>query len=217
MSISIVIVDDHKIMRDGLRIILENEKDVEIIGEADNGRDAVKLISQKNPDIAIMDIGMPEMNGIEATRQIFKESPDVKVIALSMHYDIQFVSGMLKAGAKGYLLKDCAGSELVLAIKTVERGNTYICQDITNTLINDYSKYQAIDHDVEETILTGRENEILQLLTEGKSTKEIAHKLFISVKTVEAHRANIMQKLDIRNLPELTKYAIRKGITSLEK
>ena len=217
MSISVIIVDDHKIMRDGLRTILENESDIEIIGEAENGREAVKLIANKIPDVAIMDIGMPEMNGIEATRQIVKDIPDVKVIALSMNYDMQFVSGMLKAGAKGYLLKDCAGSELVSAIKTVHTNNTYISQDITNTLINDYSKYQTLDHAPEETILTSRENEILQLLTEGNSTKQIAQELFISVKTVEAHRANIMHKLEIRNLPELTKYAIRKGITSLDK
>lgn len=217
MSISVIIVDDHKIMRDGLRTILENESDIEIIGEAENGREAVKLIANKIPDVAIMDIGMPEMNGIEATRQIVKDIPDVKVIALSMHYDMQFVSGMLKAGAKGYLLKDCAGSELVSAIKTVHTNNTYISQDITNTLINDYSKYQTLDHAPEETILTSRENEILQLLTEGNSTKQIAQELFISVKTVEAHRSNIMHKLEIRNLPELTKYAIRKGITSLDK
>ena len=217
MSTSIIIVDDHKIMRDGLRNILENESEIEIIGEADNGRDAVKLIIEKKPDIAIMDIGMPEMNGVEATRQIAKEMPNVKIIALSMHYDMQFVSGMLKAGAKGYLLKDCAGAELISAIKTVSKNNTYICQDITNTLIDDYSKGQSIDYVGDDTILTNRENEILQLLTEGKTTKQIARDLFISVKTVEAHRTNIMHKLDIRNLPELTKYAIRKGITSVDK
>jgi DNA-binding NarL/FixJ family response regulator len=216
MKNSIIIVDDHKIMRDGLRIILEQESDLEIIDEADNGRDAVKIIMNKKPDIVIMDIGMPDMNGIEATRQIVKDLPEIKIIALSMHYDIQYVSGMLKAGAKGYLLKDCAGSELIIAIKSISNNNTYICQEITNSLINDYSKYQVLDQSSNESILTGRENEILQLLTEGKSTKHIAQKLFISVKTVEAHRANIMHKLEIRNLPELTKYAIRKGITSLE-
>lgn len=217
MSTSIVLVDDHKIMRDGLRNILQNEKDIEIIGEADNGRDAVKLILDVKPDIAIMDIGMPEMNGVEATRQIVKEMPNIKIIALSMHYDMQFVSGMIKAGAKGYLLKDCAGSELVTAIKTVNKNNTYICQDITNTLIDDFSKAQSVEYVGDDTVLTNRENEILQLLTEGKTTKQIAQDLFISVKTVEAHRTNIMHKLDIRNLPELTKYAIRKGITTVDK
>lgn len=217
MSTTIVIVDDHKIMRDGLRNILESETDVQIIGEADNGRDAVKLILDMKPDIAIMDIGMPEMNGVEATRQITKESSDVKIIALSMHYDMQFVQGMIKAGAKGYLLKDCAGAELITAIKTVSKDNTYICQEITNSLIDDFSKAQSVEYVGDESILTNRENEILQLLTEGKTTKQIAQDLFISVKTVEAHRTNIMHKLDIRNLPELTKYAIRKGITSLDK
>lgn len=217
MNTTVVVVDDHKIMRDGLRNILENESNIEIIGEADNGRDAVKLILDKKPDIAIMDIGMPEMNGVEATRQIIKESSDVKIIALSMHYDMQFVQGMIKAGAKGYLLKDCAGAELISAIKTVSKDNTYICQEITNSLIDDFSKAQSVEYVGDESILTNRENEILQLLTEGKTTKQIAQDLFISVKTVEAHRTNIMHKLDIRNLPELTKYAIRKGITSLDK
>lgn len=217
MNTTVVVVDDHKIMRDGLRNILENESNIEIIGEADNGRDAVKLILEKKPDIAIMDIGMPEMNGVEATRQIVKESSDVKIIALSMHYDMQFVQGMIKAGAKGYLLKDCAGAELISAIKTVSKDNTYICQEITNSLIDDFSKAQSVEYVGDESILTNRENEILQLLTEGKTTKQIAQDLFISVKTVEAHRTNIMHKLDIRNLPELTKYAIRKGITSLDK
>jgi len=217
MNTTVVVVDDHKIMRDGLRNILENESNIEIIGEADNGRDAVKLILDKKPDIAIMDIGMPEMNGVEATRQIIKESSDVKIIALSMHYDMQFVQGMIKAGAKGYLLKDCAGAELITAIKAVSQDNTYICQEITNSLIDDFSKAQSVEYVGDESILTNRENEILQLLTEGKTTKQIAQDLFISVKTVEAHRTNIMHKLDIRNLPELTKYAIRKGITSLDK
>ncbi len=217
MNTSIVLVDDHKIMRDGLRNILEDEKNIEIIGEADNGRDAVKLILETEPDIAIMDIGLPEMNGVEATRQIVKEKPNVKIIALSMHYDMQFVSGMIKAGAKGYLLKDCAGSELITAIKAVSKNNTYICQDITNTLIDDLSKAQSVEYVGDDSVLTNRENEILQLLTEGKTTKQIAQDLFISVKTVEAHRTNIMHKLDIKNLPELTKYAIRKGITSLDK
>lgn len=217
MNTTVVVVDDHKIMRDGLRNILENESNIEIIGEADNGRDAVKLILDKKPDIAIMDIGMPEMNGVEATRQIIKESADVKIIALSMHYDMQFVQGMIKAGAKGYLLKDCAGAELITAIKAVSQDNTYICQEITNSLIDDFSKAQSVEYVGDESVLTNRENEILQLLTEGKTTKQIAQDLFISVKTVEAHRTNIMHKLDIRNLPELTKYAIRKGITSLDK
>ena len=130
---------------------------------------------------------------------------------------MQFVQGMIKAGAKGYLLKDCAGAELITALKTVSKDNTYICQEITNSLIDDFSKAQSVEYVGDESILTNRENEILQLLTEGKTTKQIAQDLFISVKTVEAHRTNIMHKLDIRNLPELTKYAIRKGITSLDK
>ena len=214
MSISVIIVDDHKIMRDGLKNLLKNEKNIDVVGEAENGREAVKITSEIRPDIVVMDIGMPVMNGIEATRQIVKDFPETKVVALSMHYDKQYVSGMLSSGAKGYLLKDCAGEELAKAINTVYENDTYISQDITNTVIEGYSDLQDTTVKAE---LTNREKEILQLLTEGASTKQIAAELYISVKTVEAHRANIMGKLNIHNLPELTKYAIRNGYTSVDK
>jgi len=217
MSISVIIVDDHKIIRDGLKTLLSKEIDIDVVGEAENGREAIKITLEKRPDIVIMDIGMPIMNGIEATRQIIKDIPETKVIALSMHYDKQYVSGMLASGAKGYLLKDCAGDELSEAIKTVSKDNTYISQDITNTVIEGYADIPDITNAPVKASLTNREKEILQLLTEGMSTKQIAAELYISVKTVEAHRANIMGKLNIHNLPELTKYAIRNGYTSVDK
>ncbi len=206
MGINIIIADDHRIIRDGLSKLLDKDDSINVIGQAANGREAFNLAKEKTPDIVIMDIGMPVMNGIESTRQIVSELPNTKIIALSMHYDKQFVLGMLKAGVKGYLLKDCAGSELVNAIKTVYNNNTYFNQDITNMVINDDS----------EINLTNREKEVLQLLAEGNSTKQIASELYISVKTVEAHRANIMQKIKISNLPGLTKYAIRNGYTSID-
>lgn len=217
MSISVIIADDHKIIRDGLKILLNKEIDIEVVGEAENGREAVRITSEKRPDIVIMDIGMPIMNGIEATRQIVKEIPDTKIITLSMHYDKQYVKGMFASGAKSYLLKDCAGEELAIAIRTVYEGNTYISQDITNTVIEGYADIQDVSNSRIKTELTNREKEILQLLTEGLSTKQIAGELYISVKTVEAHRANIMGKLNIHNLPELTKYAIRNGFTFVDR
>lgn len=217
MSISVIIVDDHKIIRDGLKTLLSKEIDIDVVGEAENGREAIKITLEKRPDIVIMDIGMPVMNGIEATRQIVKDLPETKIIALSMHYDKQYVKGMLFSGAKGYLLKDCAGEELSEAIRTVSENNTYISQDITNTVIEGYSELQEASKSRVKAELTNREKEILQLLTEGDSTKQIAIELYISVKTVEAHRANIMGKLNIHNLPELTKYAIRHGFTSVDK
>ena len=217
MSISVIIVDDHKIIRDGLKTLLSKEDDIDVVGEAENGREAIKVTLEKRPEIVIMDIGMPIMNGIEATRQIIKDLPETKVIALSMHYDKQYVKGMLASGAKGYLLKDCAGEELSEAIKIVSKNNTYISQDITNTVIEGYADIQDFSNTQAKASLTNREKEILQLLTEGDSTKQIAVELYISVKTVEAHRANIMGKLNIHNLPELTKYAIRHGFTFLDK
>lgn len=217
MSISVIIVDDHKIIRDGLKTLLGKDKSIDIVGEAENGREAVKITFEKKPDVVIMDIGMPIMNGIEATRQIVKDLPETNVIALSMHYDKQYVSGMLGSGAKGYLLKDCAGEELSQAIKTVNENNTYISQDITNTVIEGYADIQDSTTTQVKASLTNREKEIIQLLTEGASTKQIAAELYISIKTVEAHRANIMGKLNIHNLPELTKYAIRNGYTSIDK
>lgn len=185
-------------MRDCLRTTLEEEVDIEVISEADNGRDAVKKVLEMTPDIVLTDIAMHELNGIEATRQIKKENPNTKVIVLSMHSERQMVIGAFRAGASGYLLKNSSSSDLIEAIRIVHFGRKYLSQEISD-----------ID------ILSNRESEILQLMSEGNAIKRIGKVLYISPKTVESHRANIMEKLDIHNIPELTKYAIRTGLTSL--
>ncbi len=215
--ISIILVDDHVIMRDGLRNLLKEESDIEVIGEADNGRDAVKISIEKNPDIVVMDIAMHYMNGIEATRQIKKENPDIKIIALSMHSERQIVVGIFRAGASGYLLKDSTSTELIEAIRTIYLGRKYISHKISDIVLKEISNTKKDSEEIGLEILTNRESEILQLISEGNSTKRIAKVLFISPKTVESHRANIMGKLNIHNLPELTKYAIRAGLTSLDE
>ena len=214
--ISIILVDDHVIMRDGLRHLLAEESDIEVVGEADNGREAVKLALEKKPDIVIMDIAMQDMNGIEATRQIKGENPDIKVIALSMHSERQIVVGIFRAGASGYLLKDSSSLELVEAIRTIHLGRKYLSQKISDIVLQEISDIKKDTGEIGVDVLTNRECEILQLISEGNSTKKIAGVLFISPKTVESHRANIMDKLDIHNIPELTKYAIRAGLTSLD-
>ena len=214
--ISIILVDDHVIMRDGLRQLLEVESDMEVLGEADNGREAVKLALEKKPDIVIMDVAMQDMNGIEATRQIKNENSNIKVIALSMHSERQIVVGILRAGALGYLLKDSSSMELVEAVRTVYRGRNYLSQKISDIVLQEISDVKKDTESIGVEILTNRESEILQLISEGNSTKKIAEVLFISPKTVESHRANIMEKLNIHNIPELTKYAIREGLTSVD-
>ena len=217
MSIRVLLADDHKITRQGLRSLLEKQKDVEVVAEAENGRTAVRLAAELAPDVVIMDITMPDLNGIEAARQILSESPDIKIIALSMHSDTLFVTEMLKSGAAGYLLKDCAFEELARAIKTVVENKTYLSPSISGIVVDDYiHRLSKADFSGSE-VLSDREREVLQLMAEGNSTKKIAQKLHISVKTVETHRRQIMNKLDIHTVAELTKYAIRKGLTSLER
>ena len=213
MSIRLIVADDHVILRHGLSKSLQMEKDMEIIAQANNGRTAVQLAQELSPDVIIMDIGMPDLNGIEATRQIVKNSPKVRVIALSMHSAKKFIVEMFKAGASGYLLKDCEFDELVNAIRTVASGKNYISPSISNilveTCVNDDPKKQKSAF----STLTKREREVLQLLTEGKTTKQTAKRLHISPKTVEVHRLNIMNKLNIDNMAQLTKYAIQEGLT----
>lgn len=215
MAVNIILADDHTLFREGLLTILNAELEFRVVAQADNGRDVVKLLRKHEVDVIIMDIAMPELNGIEATRQIMHDYPEAKVIALSMHSDSHFVTGMLKAGAKGYLLKDCAGAELIKAIREVLLDRFYISEEISTTVLKDYVGKLSDDQE-EVSELSGREIEVLQLIAEGKPTQEIAETLFISVKTVEAHRAKIKTKLKLNSIPELTKYAIRKGITSLE-
>ena len=217
MSIKILLADDHRITRQGLCSLLEKEPDMEVVAEAQDGRTTVRLVREVLPDVVIMDVTMPDLNGIEATRQIVGEFSDIKVIALSMHSDTLFVTEMLKSGASGYLLKDCAFEELARAIRAVVAGKTYLSPTISGVMVDDYlHRLSKVDFSDSE-VLTNREREILQLMAEGKSTKQIALKLHISVKTVETHRRKIMNKLDVHTVAELTKYAVRKGLTSLEK
>ncbi len=216
MSIRVFLADDHQIVREGLRTLLEKQPDMEVVGEAKTGREAVQLVQELLPHVVIMDIGMPDLNGIEATRQIVAKTQRVKVIALSMHSDKQFVVGMLKAGASGYLLKDSAFVELVQSIRAVVADRIFLSPKIVDTVIKDYTRlFPKIEISV-FSILTPREREVLQLLSEGKTTKEIAFHLDVSIKTIETYRQQIMDKLDIHSIAELTKYAIREGLTSLE-
>lgn len=216
MSIRIVLADDHQIVRDGLRSLLESQPDMEVVAEADNGRTTVQLARELRPDVVVMDVGMPELNGIEATRQITGALPGVKVIALSMHSDRRYVEGMLAAGASGYVLKDSAFEELAGAIATVVAGRTYLCPTAADIVVNSFVRRRTGRVASERRALTPREREVLQLLAEGKATKQIASLLGVSVKTIETHRSRIMHKLDIRSVAELTKYAIREGLTSLD-
>jgi DNA-binding NarL/FixJ family response regulator len=217
MSLRILLADDHKITRQGLRSLLEKQQDMEVVAEAENGREAIRLAAEMAPDVVIMDITMPDMNGVEATRQILIKSPDIKIIGLSMHSDTVFVTEMLKSGAAGYLIKDCAFEELVRAIRTVFENKVYLSPSISGVVVEDYIQRLSQTSFTGSDILSDREREVLQLMAEGNSTKRIAAKLHISVKTVETHRRQIMSKLDIHTVAELTKYAIRKGLTSLEK
>lgn len=216
MSVKIILADDHRIMREGLRALLEREAGIEVIAEADNGRTTVELSRELNPDVVVIDIGMPDLNGIDATRQIISESPAVKVIALSMHSDRKFVREMLSAGASGYLLKDSAFEELGIALTTVINNQTYLSPKIANTVVKDYlGKVEPKESKVSPA-LTKREREVLQLIAEGKTTKDIASHLYVSIKTIETHRKQIMDKVGLNSVAELTKYAIREGLTSLE-
>ncbi len=216
MNIKVLLADDHKIIRDGLRSLIEKNPDMEVVGEAEDGRTTVRLVHELDPDIVIMDISMPDLNGIDATQQIVTNDPGVKVIALSMHSDKRFVAGMLKAGASGYLLKDCAFDELEQAVKTVLADHTYLSSKIATVVIKDYVPQVSTEHTSAFSVLSAREREVLQLLAEGKTTKDIASELFLSVKTIETYRQRIMDRLDIHNLADLIKFAIREGLTSLE-
>lgn len=215
MSTRVLIADDHKIFREGLRALLEKQRGIEVVAEAKDGLEAVRFAQKLIPDVVIMDVAMPEKNGMEATRETLEVLPKTKVIALSMHSDRRFVLQMLKAGAVGYLLKDSAFEELAAAIQAVVSGQTYLSPKITDVVIKEYLHSQARSEASVFTILTHREREVLQLLAEGKSTKEIAATLHVSVKTIETHRQQVMDKLDIHSVAELTKYAIREGLTSL--
>ena len=216
MSIKVLLVDDHAIIREGLRSLLEKQPEVEVIADTYDGRIALDLVRELLPNIVIMDISMPGLNGIEATRQIIAEVPDVKVIALSIHSKRRFVADMLSAGATGYILKECLFDELVQAIKAVAAGGRYLSPRITDVVVSDYVKRLSATADSTLEALKAREREVLQLVAEGKSTKQIALELHVSPKTIEANRRQIMEKLNIHSVAELTKYAVREGLTTLE-
>jgi DNA-binding NarL/FixJ family response regulator len=216
MAIRVLVADDHKIMRAGLLSLLEKYEEIQVVAEAENGRRAVQLALDKDPDVVVMDVSMPDLNGMEATRQILDDHPGMRIVALSMHSDKRFVLGMLQAGASGYLLKDCASEELAGAIKTVAAGKKYLSPEIAGIVIDDCIYRTSTPQHTVTSQLSAREREVLQLIAEGWSTRDIASHLYVSVKTVETHRRQIMRKLEIFNVADLTKYAIREGLTSLE-
>jgi DNA-binding NarL/FixJ family response regulator len=216
MKRRILLADDHRILRDGLRRLLEERADLEVVGEAEDGRQCVEAARELKPDMVIIDVAMPGMNGIEATRRILHDRPSTRVLALSMHSDRRYVTRILQAGASGYLLKDAAFDELSRAIDTLLEGRVYLSPDVAGVVVHDYlGKLDTASSG--EVVLSPREREVLQLLAEGRATKEIASDLDVSVKTVETHRKNIMDKLGLRSIAELTKYAVREGLTPLDE
>lgn len=215
MTIGIVLADDHKLFREGVRSLLEQKYDMKVLGEADDGRTAVNLVRELSPQVMIIDVTMPDLNGIDAARRIRAENPSVKVIALSMHAHRGLVREMLRAGAAGYLLKECAFGELVEAIHAVLEGRIFLSAEISQVVVNEYLKPSRGGEKSSVSLLTPREREILQLIAEGKTNEDVAQVLYMSRRTVEKHRARIMTKLNIHNLAELTKYAIREGLTNL--
>lgn len=217
ITIRVLLADDHKIIRDGLKTLIEKEAGMEVVGEAENGRQTVRLAQKLRPNVVIMDVTMPDMNGIESTRKLVEEAPGVRVIGLSMHSDRRYILGMLEAGASGYLLKDCAFEELATAIRNVAGGNTYLSPRIADVVVKGYLDKTPGPAHGPGTALTPREREVLQLLAEGMAAKEIAAHLNVSVKTVETHRRNMMEKLGMRSIAELTKYAVREGLVSIEE
>lgn len=212
----ILLADNHKLFCEGLRVLLEKQSHMEIVGEANNGRMAVRLCRELTPDLVVMDVGMPELNGIEATRQIKSEMPEVKVLAVSMHADRQYVAGMLSAGASGYVLKDSAFTELNEAIRIVTRGGRYLSPSVVDIVVEDYAHRLSPVLGSALEKLSLREREVLQMIAEGYATGDIAEQLNVSRKTIETHRKNIMGKLELKSVAELTKFAIREGLTSLD-
>jgi len=215
LKIKVLIADDHQLFREGLINLLSSSKEIDIIAYADNGKDAYEKAVIYNPDIILMDISMPVMGGEEATRLVKKQMPAIKVIALTMHSDKHYIKTMLEAGVDGYLFKNCTYNQLIEAIKTVVAGKKYLSGDITETLIDDYLNKETAG-EIEESNLTEREMDVLKLYAEGKTTREISDKLFVSIKTVGTHRQHIMEKLDIKTTVEMIRYALKKGIISLD-
>jgi two-component system, NarL family, response regulator NreC len=212
-QIRILLADDHTIIRSGLRLLLEQQPDFKVVAEAGDGREAVELVSRHHPEVTVLDIGMPQLNGIEATQQIVSREPRTQVVILSMHSDEGYVLRALKAGARAYILKNSADADLIRAVRSVSEGKSFFSPVISKMLLEDYIR-QIRDKEVEDSydLLTPREREILQLLAEGKTNKEVAKILHLSLYTVETHRGNILEKLNLHGVPELILYAVRKGI-----
>ena len=214
MNVKLILADDHQMVRDGLRALIEKQPGLKILGEACNGRNAVSLCADLKPDLAIMDLSMPGLNGMAATRQILSANPAIKVLVLSMHADSRFVAETLSAGVSGYLLKDNAFEELIVAIHAVMSGKVFLSPQITALVAADYKQGLVKGAKIATNLLSERECEVLQLLAEGRTTKEIAAELNVSVKTVETHRAQVMSKLKLDSIAALTKYAVREGLTT---
>jgi len=206
--IRILLADDHAVVRQGFKMILDAQPDMEIVGEAANGREAVQLTESLKPDVVVMDVAMPELNGIEATRRLADSSPRTRVLALSMHKDSVYVREILRAGARGYLLKDAIASDLLAAVRAVAQGEGYISPGVSDAVLNDYRRHVTDPID----LLTSREREVLQMIAEGKTNKEIATVLNLSVYTVDAHRGRIMEKLNLHSVNELVRFAVRNGL-----
>ncbi len=217
MPIRVFLADDHAVVRDGLQFILEDQADITVVGEAANGHEAVAQVRKLKPDVVVMDIAMPELNGIEATRQIRTELPRTQVVMLSVYSSSEHIYRALKAGARGYLLKESAGAEVVIAVRMVHAGRRYLCQKIADTMIDTYiSQRETAEAKSPLGRLSNREREVLQLVVEGKSSKEIANILHLSPKSVETYRSRLMQKLGVHDLPSLVKFAIQHGLTPLD-
>ncbi|MBV9505811.1 MAG: response regulator transcription factor [Acidobacteriia bacterium] len=206
--IRILLADDHAVVRQGFKMILQSQPDMEIVGEAGNGREAIELSDKFKPDVVVMDVAMPELNGIEATRRVTAAAPHVRVIALSMHKDSVYVREVLRAGARGYLLKDSGSDDLVSAVRAVARGEGYLSPAVSDAVLDDYRRHVTDPID----LLSSREREVLQMLAEGKTNKEIAGVLNLSVYTVDAHRGRIMEKLNLHSINELVRFAVRNGL-----
>jgi len=217
VTLRIMLADDHAIVREGMRALIDKVSDIEVVDQAESGRETVEKCCELAPDVVVMDIAMPDLNGVEATRQITSEVPNTRVLALSVHSGRKMVSAMLQAGASGYLVKKCATDELINAIRTVVDGKTYLSPDISHLVVQDYLNSVPEDLSSAFSILTERERQVLQLVAEGLTTKAIAYDLDVSVKTIETHRQNVMEKLDIHSVAELTKYAVREGLTALDE
>ncbi len=217
MNISVLLADDHAVVRDGLRMILESQADIQVLGTAADGRQAVEKARKLKPDVIVIDIAMPELNGIEATYQILQENPSIRVVILSMHATPEYIYRTLEAGALGYLLKESASLEVIAAVRAAFAGQRYLSRRISDTLVDDYLQLQKGMSEIDPLkSLTGREREVLQLVVEGHTSEEIADDLALSPKTVASYRSRLMKKLGLDDLPSLIKFAILHGITSLE-